>query len=279
MGTVLTASMFDNMRLAFQLAGEMKLSLMEQFWTDEKQFRITGQKGQPEFVDINTKDPETGEVLNDITKTQGDFAVDEQAHTATVRQAMFDAMMELTAKIPPEVTLNILDLVLDLSDIPSKDAFVERIRKMNGQKDPFRDPDDPEVIAEEEAEEQQAQRAQEIKQWLEDLMVEKAKWEAEKLKAEATAIDKKTDPEVEKLEAEADALDARASRDDVVAEVDAADKETKNELQRAKILGDIEKSDGDRESNREQMDLKRKEAKTNGRTKTTGSTKRSAGKI
>jgi hypothetical protein len=264
MGTVLTASMFDNMRLAFQLAGEMKLSLMEQYWTEEKQFRITGQKGQPEFVDINSKDPETGETLNDITKTQGDFAVDEQAHTATVRQAMFDAMMELTSKIPPEVTINILDLILDLSDIPSKDAFVERVRKLNGQKDPFRDPEDPEVVAEEEAEQAQAQRAKQVQEFLEDLMVEKAKWEAEKLKAEATSIDKKTDPEVEKLEAEADALDARASRDDAVAEVDAADKETQNELARAKILADMEKSDGDRDSNRQEMDLNRKEARKNG---------------
>ena len=152
MGTVVTASMFDNLRFAFQLAGEIKLSLIEQFWTEEKEIRITGAKGLPEFVRLNALDPQTGERLNDITRTQADFAVDEQAHSATVRQAMFEAMMELAQKLPEEVTVQLLDLIVDLSDIPSRDAFVERIRKFNGQKDPFRDPDDPEVIAEEQAE-------------------------------------------------------------------------------------------------------------------------------
>ena len=251
MGTVVTASMFDNLRLAFQLAGEIKLSLMEQYWTDEKQIRITGKKGQPEFIAINTADPETGETLNDITQTQGDFAVDEQAHSATVREAMFNAMMELTQKIPPEVTLQILDLIVDLSDIPSKDAFVERIRKLNGEKDPFRDPEDPEVIAEQEQEAAAQQRAADVQRFLEDLMVENERWKAEKLKAETMAIEDKTAPEVDKLEAEADALDAKARRDDAMAEADALDKEVKNELQRAKILADIE----DKDKNRKQMQL------------------------
>lgn len=261
MGTVITASMFDNLRLAFQLAGEIKLSLMEQFWTDEKEIRITGKKGQPEFITLNTEDPETGEKLNDITQTQADFAVDEQAHSATVRQAMFDAMMELTQKIPPEVTIQILDLIVDLSDIPSKDAFVERIRKLNGQKDPFRDPEDPEVIAEQEAEAAAAQRAQDVQRFLEDLMVENERWKAEKLKAETMAIEEKTAPEVDKLEAEADAIDAKARRDDAVAETDAEDKEVKNEIARAKVLADIEKADKDRDSNRQQMQMQNREAK------------------
>jgi hypothetical protein len=267
MGTVITASMFDNLRLAFQLAGEIKLSLMEQFWTDEKEIRITGKKGQPEFVELNAKDPETGETLNDITATKADFAVDEQAHSATVRQAMFDAMMELTQKIPPEVTLQILDLVVDLSDIPSKDAFVERIRKLNGEKDPFRDPEDPEVIAEQEAEAAAQQRAADVQKFLEDLMVENERWKAEKLKAETLAIEEKTAPEVDKLEAEADALDAKARRDDAVAETDAEDKEVKNEIARAKVLADIEKADKDRESNRQQMETQREANNATGTTK------------
>jgi len=266
MGTVVTASMFDNLRFAFQLAGEIKLSLMEQYWTEEKEIRITGKKGQPEFLSINQPYSQTGEVLNDITQTQGDFAVDEQAHTATVRQAMFDAMMELTQKLPPEVTIQVLDLIVDLSDIPSRDAFVERIRKLNNQKDPFRDPEDPEVIAEEQAEAAEAQRAKDVQNFLEELMVEKARWEAEKLKNEAVAIEEKTAPEVDKLEAEADALDAKARRDDAAAETDARDKEVKNELTRAKILADIEAKDKDRLAQRKQMQLQKKEGNNAART-------------
>ena len=90
-------------------------------------------------------------------------------------------------------------------------------------------------------------------------MVEKARWEAEKLKAETTAIEEKTAPEVDKLEAEADALDAKARRDDAMAETDARDREGKNELARAKILADIEKADKDRINQRKQMQLQKKE--------------------
>lgn len=270
MGTVITASMFDNYRLAFQLAGEIKLSLMEQFWDDEKEIRITGKKGQPEFIQLNSTDPETGEKLNDITETQGDFAVDEQAHTATVRQAMFDAMMELTTKIPPEVTIQILDLIVDLSDIPSKDAFVERIRKFNGQSDPFRDPDDPEVLAEEQAEAEAAEKAQQVKEFLEELMIEKARWEAEKLKFEAKAIEDKTPPEVDKLEAEADAIDAESRREDAIALDEAADRREKNKIAKAKILADMEKGDKDRK----QMKLTNQSKE---KANATGTSKKSAG--
>jgi hypothetical protein len=273
MGTVITASMFDNLRFAFQLAGEIKLSLIEQFWTEEKEIRITGKKGQPEFVPLNTPDPETGEMLNDITQTQGDFAVDEQAHSATVRQAMFDAMMELTTKIPPEITIQILDLIVDLSDVPSKDAFVERIRNFNGQKDPFRDPDDPEVIAEQQAEQEAAERKAAVEKFLEDLMVEKARWESEKLKAETIAIEDKTAPEVDKLEAEADAIDAKARRDDAIARDDSDDKEVKNELERAKILADIDNKREDRKQMQLTNQSKEKANATGTRKKNAGSAK------
>jgi hypothetical protein len=273
MGTVITASMFDNLRFAFQLSGEIKLSLIEQFWTEEKEIRITGKKGQPEFIPLNTPDPETGEMLNDITQTQGDFAVDEQAHSATVRQAMFDAMMELTTKIPPEITIQILDLIVDLSDVPSKDAFVERIRNFNGQKDPFRDPDDPEVLAEQQAEQEAAERKAAVEKFLEDLMVEKARWESEKLKAETIAIEDKTAPEVDKLEAEADAIDAKARRDDAIARDDSDDKEVKNELERAKILADIDNKREDRKQMQLTNKSKEKANATGTRKKSTGSAK------
>lgn len=264
MGTVVTASQYDNLRLAFQLAGEIKLSLMEQFWTEEKEFRITGQKGQPEFIPINTRDPETGEVMNDITNTQADFVVDEQAHSATVRQAMFDQMMELAgqlAQVSPEVVLSMLDLIVDLSDVPSKDAFVERIRAINGQKDPYRDPEDPEVVAEQQAEQEAQARAQAIQQLLEDLAVEKEKQTARKLAAEAADKEKKLAPEIEKIEAETEAIPEKLEIERQKAEDQADRDDIQGELGRAKILADIEAKDADREVNRKQMATQKPAAK------------------
>ncbi len=256
MGTVVTATQYDNLRLAFQLAGELKLSCMEQFWTEEKEFRITGQKGQPEYVMVNAPDPETGELLNDITATQADFVVDEQAHSATVRAAMFDQMMELASnlvQISPEVVLNMLDLIVDLSDIPTKDAFVERIRMINKQKDPFRDPEDPEVQAELQAEQEKEARIEAIQRLLEELAVEKEKQTARKLAAEAQDKEQKLLPEVEKTKAETEAIDAKVRLEAEKLDMEDEHRETENEIKRADVLHKIEAADADREMNRQAM--------------------------
>lgn len=161
-GTVVTASLFDNMRLAVQLSGEIILSLIEQFYTDEKVFRITGERvGNEEFVRINQYDYETGEYLNDITKTQADFIVAEQDYRESVRMAMFEQMMEMLSKMDSATALNMLDLVFEFSDFGGKDEMVKRIRKLNGQTDP-KDPDSKEK--EDALEMQRAQEAQQTKE-------------------------------------------------------------------------------------------------------------------
>jgi hypothetical protein len=135
-GHVITADLFDNYRLAFKLSGEITLSLIEQYKTDEEQIRIIGKGNKPEFLNINTPNPETGRIENDITETQADFIVSEQDYSATVRKAMFDTLSDMMTKLAPEVSVQLLDLVFDLSDLPEKEKFVERIRQINGQTEP-----------------------------------------------------------------------------------------------------------------------------------------------
>jgi hypothetical protein len=179
-----TAELFDNYRYAFQISGEIQLSLIEQFYTDEKTFRLTGDKGQNEFVDVNVPG-ENGEIENDITATQSDFVVEADSYHATVRQAMFESLGEMLAKLPPEVSIQILDLWFDLSDLPGKDVMVERIRAINGQSDPDEDPDDPETQQRKATEEEEMQRQQAIEDKL--LEIEMALKEAEIGEKEAEA--------------------------------------------------------------------------------------------
>jgi hypothetical protein len=76
-------------------------------------------------------------------------------------------MLELCAKLPPEVSLQLLDMVIDFADVPNKDEIVARIRKLNGQTDPSRKPT---------PEEQQAMAANQQKQQLaEQLQMETGK--------------------------------------------------------------------------------------------------------
>jgi len=177
-GSLVTAEIFDNLRLGIQLQGELQLSLVEQFYDEPKKMRITGTRGQTRFIQINQPqiDPETGEdmTLNDITESQADFIVDEQDFRESIRMAMFETLMNLCGQLPPEVTLNILDLVIELSDVPGKDEIVKRIRKLNGQVDPDHQ-EDPNVQAELQArQEQEAQQAQLEQQMIQGTLEEQA---------------------------------------------------------------------------------------------------------
>ncbi len=161
-GAVVTAGLFDNYRLAVQMQGEIQLSLMEQFYTEPKVIRIIGDKKPIEWVKINQLDPQTGEYLNDITARQADFVVAEQDFRDSIRQSASEQLMQMlsqVASVQPQAAISLLDMVVDLWDIPNKDEWLSRIRQINGQQDPIRKP-----TPEEQAQQQQAQQIQQMQQ-------------------------------------------------------------------------------------------------------------------
>lgn len=184
-GSVVTAELFDNLRYSNQLLGEITLSLAEQFYDQEKAIRISGEKGEITWRDINTTD-EDGNTINDITATQMDYIVTEQDFRDSMRQAMFESLSDVVSKMPPEMSIQMLDVVVDLTDFPGKQALVDRIRKLNGQMPPADQMTDEQK---QEAEKSlAAKRAQdELKQ--QDIMLELRQKAAKcaKLEAEAKA--------------------------------------------------------------------------------------------
>lgn len=156
-GGVVTTAPFDNLRYAMQLAGEMELSNIEQFYTEEKVVRVLGERKGAKYIELNQVQ-EDGTVINDVTKFQADFVISEQDYRDSLRQAMFESMFDIVgrlAQMNPMVALNLLDLVVEMADLPNKDELVQRIRSMNGQKDPL-----DEVTPEQQAQEEQAKQAQ-----------------------------------------------------------------------------------------------------------------------
>jgi len=269
LGTTLTMTMFDNLRLAFQLVGELKLSLVEQFYSDEKTIRIQGAPNQWDFIDLNYEDPETGEMTNDITASQADFVIDSQNYTATMRQAAFEQLMSMIEKLPPELAMSLLDIVVDMSDVPLKETLVARIREITGQKDPSKDPQDPEVVAEEQAKAEEQQREKELLEAFQ--MIEMRLKEGQAAKVEAEAVDKgmkteveadKTGAEVEKIEAETMAIESSVELADEELDFKKTDAAAGRQIERAKVLSDVEKSKREGAQNRSEI-------KTNATTKKT----------
>ena len=214
-GTLVTAEFFDSLRFAIQHQGEIMLSLIEQYYDTPKVVRLLGPRGAAKFLRINEEvvnEQGLPHVVNDITAKQADFIVDSQNYRESIRVAMYETLMDLCGKLPPEVTFNMLDLVIDLSDLPHKDELVDRIRKLNGQADP-----DGAVSPEEEAE----------------LM---AKQEAE---AEAAEMEKQMmAAQLAEQEAKAKKLDAES---DLAAER-AVTEQVKRSVEEARLILDAEES-------------------------------------
>jgi hypothetical protein len=196
-GGVVTTEPFDNLRYAVQLLGEMELSNIEQFYTDEKDIRITGPRGTAKFVRMNEQAPD-GSVLNDVTAFQADFVVAEEDYRSTLRQAMFESLFDITgrlAQMNPEIALNMLDLVVEMADLPNRDELVQRIRKLSGQRDPDEDIPEEQQMAMDQQEEQAKQQAAALQQKAVELelaqkeaAVMEAQARAEKLQADAQKV-------------------------------------------------------------------------------------------
>jgi hypothetical protein len=157
-GALSTAPIFDNLRMSRQFHGEKVLSLIEQFTTEEKQFRITNQRGNPDYVTVNDGLPE-----NDIIRSKADFVISETDYNATMRQAAVDQFMDLAAKIAPvapQIVMVMLDLLIESMDLPNGEELVKRVRQITGMEDPDADPNapDPEREARQAAAAEQAQR-------------------------------------------------------------------------------------------------------------------------
>lgn len=179
-GSLASALFFDNLRFAQQLRGEKQLSNIEQFMDERKAFRITNQRGNAEFVEVNDGLPES-----DIVRSKADFIISDADWQATLRQAAVDQLVELISRLPPQVSLVLIDLVVENMDIANADEIVKRLRAVNGQKDPDGDEEPtPEEIERDQAQQAQAQLQQRA------LLADLAKKEAEagKLNAQVEQI-------------------------------------------------------------------------------------------
>ena len=138
-GQVTQGVYFDNLYYAIQNEGEIRLSLIEQFFDQKKEYRITGERHKDEFIKIN-EEQDGGKVSNDILRSKADFVVGKQDFRETIRLSMVEMLSDLVTKLSqtmPEVALSLIDMVIDImDDVPNKDEIVSRIRKINGQTGP-----------------------------------------------------------------------------------------------------------------------------------------------
>lgn len=208
-GATTLAEINDNYRYSCQLLGELILGYL-----------ITDLKGRRNVpVTINREDrrkrkqvminQETDEGLsNDITKLRAHIALAPVQQTAAYKQQLADRMMQITAQMPPEVQVAVIDLVAEMTDIPNKAEFIDRVRDAIGIQKPQEEMSEEELAAiqaqqqQQEAQMQLAMREMEAKVKKLEAEVEKAIAAAEKERAAANSArynDAKTQAETGKL--------------------------------------------------------------------------------
>lgn len=179
-GTVSTLFLFENASWAFEQSGRLVLSLIEQFMSRPMQFRITSDTKDKEFVSVND-----GENDTDITRTQSDFVVKRQNYHSTIRQALAEALLPLSATVTqatgnPQAAFGIIESAIGLTDIPNKESIMQGLRKSMGLPDPDETPEEKAAREQSQADAQAKQQA---------MMEQKFAAELAKLQAEARRAD------------------------------------------------------------------------------------------
>lgn len=220
-GSLASALYFDNLRFAQQQRGEKQLSNIEQFMDAPKQFRITNQRGNPEYVEINGDLPE-----DDIVRSKADFIISDADWQATLREAAVSQLVELMTKLPPQVALVLMDLVVENMDIANGEEIVKRIRALNNQKDPDAEEPTPEETQRAEAiAKQNALQERAVLAELEEKEAKAKKTLAEVEKIRASIQGQRVETQGRALEAAATALSlpspAVHTADHILAEADA----------------------------------------------------------
>ena len=196
-GSVVTTEPFDNLRYATQIQGEKQLSLVEQFYTEEKVIRLTGAKGRIEWLTINQpeKQPDGSlRYLNDITASMADFVVSEKDYAGSMREVMFESLNQLATRLPPEVSLRLMTIAMEFSDLPNHDEVADAIRKLTGDRDPNKEPTPEEAMQMQQQMQQQAEAMEMQRQGAitalqeQQAKVRQINAQADKLEAEARAL-------------------------------------------------------------------------------------------
>lgn len=218
-GALATAKLFDNLLYASQVQGEKQNSLVEQFVSERKAFRITNMRGSPQFVEVNDGLP-----ANDIIRSKADFVISESDWHASMRQAAVEQLMDVIARMPPEVGMVLLDLAVENMDLPNREEIVKRIRGLTGQTDP--DADEPSPEEQQRAQAAAAQQAiqmQTIEAQLAKLVADAEKSKADALRITAQAEEIRSKMTSTNVDALTKALAAAREAIAIPASVDVAD--------------------------------------------------------
>jgi hypothetical protein len=133
---VLSIQMYmDNFKRSKMLLGDRHLNIIQNHYTEHRIYRILGENGKLTKTIINQEmiDGTSGvkRINNDVTIGKYEAAVDPTPISSTFLNAQFEEMLTLLEKMGPAIGTMMpmfADLILDLSTLPRKEEWIERIQ-------------------------------------------------------------------------------------------------------------------------------------------------------
>ncbi|WP_282476632.1 portal protein [Vibrio sp. ABG19] len=192
-GATTLAEINDNYNFGSQLLGELLLGYILVDMRDKENHAIVinrDDRRKRKTVVVN-EILEDGKKNNDLTRLRAHIALAPIQQTAAYKSQLAERMMAITAQLPAEVQVSVIDLVLELSDVPNKQEFMDRVRgALNIQKDP------EDMTEEEQAQlQQEQQQQQQIQQRQLELQMREMEAKVVKLESEAKNIMEKAQRE------------------------------------------------------------------------------------
>lgn len=185
-GATTLAEINDNYQFACQQVGRLLLAYL---LDDLKKRRnhavvINRDDRQRRQTIVLNAEGDNGELTNDISRLNTHIALAPVQQTPAFKAQLAQRMSEVIQGLPPQVQAVVLDLWVNLLDVPQKQEFVERIRAALGTP---KSPDEMTLEEQEAAAQQQALEQQQAELQMREMTGRVAKLEAEAARARAAA--------------------------------------------------------------------------------------------
>ncbi|ARZ00531.1 portal protein [Yersinia ruckeri] len=188
-GATSLAEINDNYQFACQQVGQLLLSYLLEELTKRRDYPVVINRDDPrkrKEVVLNAA-AETGRMNNDVSRLRAHIALAPIQQTPAYKSQLAQRLSEVIVGLPPQIQVSVLDMWVELLDLPNKQEFVGRIRGALGT------PKSPDEMTPEE--QQAAQQEQQLQQQQQELAMRELAGKVAKLEAEAQRINAQAERE------------------------------------------------------------------------------------
>lgn len=185
-GATTLAEINDNYQFACQQVGRLLLAYLLDGLKKRRNHAVVinrDDRQRRQTIVLNAEG-DNGELTNDISRLNTHIALAPVQQTPAFKAQLAQRMSEVIQGLPPQVQAVVLDLWVNLLDVPQKQEFVERIRAALGTP---KSPDEMTPEEQEAARQQQALEQQQQELQMREMAGRVAKLEAEAARARAAA--------------------------------------------------------------------------------------------